>query len=140
MEPENGRHTHTHTHTHGEYCNPRTHARRALIMVILHWTMLVGKFIHDNLFFHTHLSQYSQSWFTIKFCQLRCMSVCSGKAYNSQVCTLQFTLPPAYYVMHLVWLLVHLARIKIVLSLIVFDTPSLHLSVFTHWCCIQGTT
>ena len=30
----------------------------------LHWTLLEGKFIHDNLFFHTHLSQYYQSCFT----------------------------------------------------------------------------
>ena len=42
----------------------------------------------------------------MKFCQLRSMSVCSGEAYKPQVCTLQFTIPPAYYVMHLVWLLV----------------------------------
>ena len=51
------------------------------------------------------------------------MSVCSGKAYKPQVCRLQFTIPPEYYVMHLVWLLVHVARIKIVLSLVVFVTP-----------------
>ena len=109
-------------------------------MVLLHWTLLESKFIHDNLFFHAHLSQYSQSWFTIKFCQLRCMSVCSGKAYKPQVCRLQFTIPSAYYVMHLVWLLVHVARIKTVLSLVVFVTPlpplvSIYtLMLYTRYC------
>ena len=78
---------------------PRWTSMRQIVGVVLHWTLLESKFIHDNLFFHTHLSQYSQSCFTIKFCQLKCMSVCSGEAYKPQVCKLQFTIPPAYIVL-----------------------------------------
>ena len=61
------------------------------------------------------------------------MSVCSGKAYEPQLGRLQFTTPQAYYVLHLVWLIVPVARIKIVLFLVEYDTPAFfHLSVFTH--------
>ena len=31
MKAANSKHTHTHTHTQSDYCNPRAHARRALI-------------------------------------------------------------------------------------------------------------
>ena len=55
---------------------------------------------------------YSKSCFTIESCQLKDMSVCSGKAYEPQLCRLQFTISQAYHVMHLVWLIVHVARIK----------------------------
>ena len=77
---------------------------------------------------------YSKSCFTIKFCQLKDVSVFSGKAYEPQLCRLQFTIQQAYYVMHLVWLIVHVASVKIVLFLVEIDNspPFLHLSVFTH--------
>ena len=51
------------------------------------------------------------------------MSVCSGKAYKPQLCRLQFTISPAYYLMYLIWQIVHVARIKIVLFQVVFDNP-----------------
>ena len=63
-------------------------------MIILHWTLLDSKFIHDNLFFHTHLSQYSQGCFTMnikQLCQLKCMSVCNGNGTNHKYAN--FNLP-----------------------------------------------
>ena len=65
-----------------------------IAMVILRWTMLVGMFIHDNLFFHTHLSQYSQGCFIMnikQLCQLKCMSVCNGNSTNHKYAN--FNLP-----------------------------------------------
>ena len=71
------------------------------------------------------------------------MSVCSGKAYEPQLCKLQFTIPQAYYVTHLVWLIVHVARVKIVsfLSNLTTLPPPLPplVSAYT-WCRIQGTS
>ena len=81
----------------------------------------------------TTVDVYSKSCFTINFCQLKDMSVCSGKAYKPQLCRFQFTIPKAYYVMYLVWLIIHVAWIKIVLFWLNLTPPSfLHLSVFTH--------
>ena len=49
--------------------------------------------------------------------------MCSSKAYKPQLCRFQFTISQTYYVMYLVWLIVLVARIKIVLFLVIFDNP-----------------